>query len=152
MIGGRTGMPRLPSTGPGSPITTARAGAPRATAARSASNRASMMSSTGCGPSRTSRSTCSWATHRLAQVEHREVGAAGAHVGEQHVPAARGERQPVGGPTTPGVGRVPAIRTTPRSSSSSTAALTVVRAMPGGGHEVRLALRRPGRDQPRQRC
>ena len=79
----------------------------------------------------------------LAQVDHGEVGAAGADVGEQDVPAAAGTA-PAGRPggRDPAVGRVPSMRSTPRLSSSSTAALTVVRASPAAGDEVGLALRR----------
>ena len=87
--------------------------------------------------------------HLLAQVEHREVGAARAHVGEQHVPAARRERQPVGGPTAPR-GRPGA-----RDPHHPAVEQLVDGGAHGGagharrGHEVGLALRRPGRDQPR---
>ena len=52
----------------------------------------------------------------------------------------------------PAVGRVPSTRSTPRASSSSTAVLTVVRASPAAGHEVGLAHRGAGGDQPGHRA
>ena len=152
MIGGRTGAPRLPSTGPGSPITTARTGTPAGPRARSASSRVS----TACQHHLRAVPDVDVHVlvrhHLLAQVEHGEMGAAGAQVGQQHVTAPRRERQPVRGPA--------AARGRPGAGDPQHAAgqqLVDRGAHRGAGHagrrhQVGLAQRGAGRDQPGHRA
>ena len=82
------------------------------------------------GPSATSMSTCPWA--RMSGSGRRRRGARRAHRGRRPARARRrGESASrSAGRPRPGVGRVPTTRSTPRSSSSSTPLLTVVRASP----------------------
>ena len=72
--------------------------------------------------------------HRLAEVDDGEVGAARPDVGEQDVPAARGEREPVGRSAAPS-GRPGAVDRAARRGRAARrrAVLTVVRASPAAG-------------------
>ncbi len=90
--------------------------------------------------------------HGLAQVDDGEVRAVCTEVGDQHVPAARGEREPVG--------RAPAARGGPRAGHPEHAAVEQLvdpvahgrAGEPGRLHEVGLAGRGAGRDEARQRA
>ena len=116
----------------------------RAPCARSARSRDSTASSTGVRAlarrrcRRARGPACVWlrsTTARCAPCAPRSATSTCPPRGES---ASRSAGRP-----RPGVARVPATRTTPRWSSSSTAALTVVRAMPGRLHEVGLACAAP---------
>ena len=146
-------MPCWPSTGPGTPITTARARASPGTCARSASqvrldggeHRVRALGDVDVDVLVGPHASGSGRRRRGARRGHRgRRPARGRRAGRARA-GRRAGRAPVSA-------ACPTTRSTPRSSSSSTAAAHGRAGEPGRRHEVGLAHRGAGGDQPRQRA